>query len=155
MLVGDLYDQKKIVKVCICLLIIISTAYLGIAKFLKKDTNVYGNSNEVKKYTSNLPFKFSEIKETTFENKEFNIKNYGAKNGEAYLKDYKNNLIITDYTYLRDYLRPYMVYLKVCTSILIDRPTIKNSANLCTNITEAKDVIIRNTKVYNELYAQR
>lgn len=287
--------RKKFVKVCICSLIIISAAYLGIATFLKKDTNVYSNSNEVKKYISNLPFKFSGIKETKFKNKEFNIKSYGAKNGdnveknteafknaiqactesgggkvivpsgkfitgpielksnvnlhldngsviefstnhndysiikdgesskyvvqspiygyklknvaitgngiingrgdtwrpikkekvtnemwnnliksggvvssdgevwwpskeamngEAYLKDHKNNLTITDYTYLRDYLRPYMVYLKDCTSILIDGPTIKNSANLCTNLTGAKDVIIRNTKVYNELYAQ-
>lgn len=77
-----------------------------------------------------------------------------AMNGEAYLKEHKNNLTMDDYNYLRDYLRPYMVYLKDCTSILIDGPTIENSANLCTNITGAKDVIIRNTKVYNELYAQ-
>ncbi|WP_234123717.1 glycoside hydrolase family 28 protein [Clostridium hydrogenum] len=77
-----------------------------------------------------------------------------AEDGEAYLKEHKNKLTIDDYNYLKDYLRPYMIYLKNCSSILIDGPTIENSPNLCTNITGAKDVIIRNTKVYNELYAQ-
>lgn len=287
--------RKKYIKFCICSLIVVSLACFGMFKFFKKSTKVYGSSDEVKKYTSNLPFKFSEIKETKFENKEFNIKNYGAEegnnvkqnteafkkaieactesgggkvivpsgkfitgpielksnvnlyledgsviefstnhadypimkeggsskyivsspiygyklknvaitgsgtidgkgdtwrpvkkekvtsemwnnlvkssgvvssdgkvwwpskeamNGEAYLKEHKNNLTMADYNYLRDYLRPYMLYLKNCDSILIDGPTIENSANLCTNITGSKDVIIRNTKVYNELYAQ-
>lgn len=286
---------KRYIKFCSCLVITASIVCLFTIKLFRNNAKVYGSSDEVKKYTSNLPFKFSEIKETKFANKEFNIKNYGAEegnnvnknteafkkaieactesdggkvivpsgkfitgpielksnvnlhlengaviefstnhkdypiikdgdsskyavkspiygyklknvaitgngtidgegdtwrpvkkekvtdemwnnlvksggvvssdgkvwwpskeamNGEAYLREHKNNLAVVDYNYLRDYLRPYMVYFKDCNSVLIDGPTIENSANLCTNITGAKDVIIRNTKVYNELYAQ-
>lgn len=287
--------RKKYIKFCICSFIVVSVICIATNKFFKNSTKLYGSNNELKKYTYNLPFKFSGIKETKFQNKEFNIKSYGAQegnnvnqnteafkkaieactesgggrvivpsgkfitgpielksnvdlqldngaviefstnhkdypiikeggsskyvvqspiygyklkniaitgngtidgkgdtwrpvkkekvtdeiwnnlvksggvissdgkvwwpskeamNGEVYLKEHRNNLTMSDYDYLRDYLRPYMVYLEDCTSVLIDGPTIENSANLCTNITGAKDVIIRNTKIYNELYAQ-
>lgn len=73
--------KKKYIKLCICSFIIVSAVCLVTTKVFKNNTNVYGSSNEVRKYTYNLPFKFSEIKETKFENKEFNIKNYGAEEG--------------------------------------------------------------------------
>lgn len=47
------------------------------------DKKVYGSSDEVKKYTYNLPFKYYAIKKTKFKNKDFNIKDYGAVEGNS------------------------------------------------------------------------
>lgn len=50
--------------------------------------------------------------------------------------------------------RPILLYLTNCKTICLDGPTFENSARFATSIRNAENLIIRNTKVFNEYYAQ-
>ncbi|HWJ26234.1 MAG TPA: glycoside hydrolase family 28 protein [Flavisolibacter sp.] len=80
-----------------------------------------------------------------------------AMEGEDYLKKMKHDkhgAQANDYLPVRDYLRPYMVYLINCENVLLEGVTIRNSPkfvfypNNCTNLT------MRNVNIFNEWYAQ-
>ena len=80
-----------------------------------------------------------------------------AMDGEKTLKGFKKmdtKPTADDYVAVRDYLRPYMLYLVNCDNILIDGITLRNSPkfvfypNHCTNLT------MRNATIFNEWSAQ-
>lgn len=80
-----------------------------------------------------------------------------AMNGEAYLKNLKNqdkNITAEDYIPARDYLRPYMVLLKNCKKVLIDGVTIRNSPKFVFYPNWCTDVTVRNVNIYNDWWAQ-
>jgi polygalacturonase len=79
-----------------------------------------------------------------------------ALNGEAYLKQLKGKTNVTaeDYLPLRDYLRPKMVVINNTKNLLIDGPTFKNSPMFVINPKGITNLIIRNTKVHNDYWAQ-
>jgi polygalacturonase len=59
-----------------------------------------------------------------------------------------------DYRPLRDLLRPDMVAIIDCHNILIDGPTFRNSPFWAIEILRCHDVAVRNSTIYNELWAQ-
>ena len=77
-----------------------------------------------------------------------------ALNGEEYLRQHSKDLTIANYENLKDYMRPYMLNLVNCKTILIDGPTFENSPNLTLYISKAQDLVIKDTKVFNEWNAQ-
>ena len=79
-----------------------------------------------------------------------------ALNGEAYLKQLKGKQNITEADYLpaRDYLRPKMVVINNTKNLMIDGPTFKNSPMFVINPKGITNLIIRNTKVHNDYWAQ-
>ncbi|WP_083730541.1 glycoside hydrolase family 28 protein [[Flexibacter] sp. ATCC 35208] len=77
-----------------------------------------------------------------------------AMNGENYLKTLKPDATITDYLPARDFLRPKMVVISNSNHVLIDGPTFRNSPNFVINPQKVNDLIIRNTNVFNEAWAQ-
>lgn len=79
-----------------------------------------------------------------------------ALNGEAYLKQLKNkqNVTAEDYLPARDYLRPKMVVINNTKNLMIDGPTFKNSPMFVINPKGITNLIIRNTKVHNDYWAQ-
>lgn len=50
--------------------------------------------------------------------------------------------------------RPNLLSLSHCSSILIDGPTFKNSPQFNVDITSSQNITIRNTKVFNDYWAQ-
>ena len=54
----------------------------------------------------------------------------------------------------RDFLRPKMVVISNSRNVLIDGPTFKNSPNFVINPQKITGLIIRNTHVFNEAWAQ-
>ena len=82
--------------------------------------------------------------------------NDDAMNGEEYVNKLKNRKDVTaeDYLKARDFLRPYMLYMVQCSTILVQGVTIRNSPkfifypNRCTNLT------ITGVNVFNEWWAQ-
>ncbi len=79
-----------------------------------------------------------------------------AMNGEAYLKTLKDkeNVTATDYLPARDFLRPKMVVISNSKNVLIDGPTFRNSPNFVINPKNITNLIIRNTNVHNDYWAQ-
>jgi len=79
-----------------------------------------------------------------------------AMNGESYLQKLKGKTDATpdDYLPARDYLRPYMLYLIQCDTILIQGVALRNSPkfvfypNHCTNLT------VDGATIYNDWWAQ-
>jgi DNA sulfur modification protein DndE len=59
-----------------------------------------------------------------------------------------------DYARLKEYLRPDLLRLEQCTSILIDGPTFENSPKFHIHPIQCENIIIRDTKVLTEWYAQ-
>ncbi len=66
----------------------------------------------------------------------------------------KGELVAEDYLPARDYLRPDLVSLINCKTVLIDGPTFKNSPKYALQPERCQDIIIRNVKVNNEWWAQ-
>ncbi len=77
-----------------------------------------------------------------------------AMNGEHYLKTLKPDATLADYLPARDFLRPKMVVITNSKRVLIDGPTFRNSPNFVLNPQKVNDLIIRNTNVFNEAWAQ-
>lgn len=77
-----------------------------------------------------------------------------AMNGEQYLKTLKEGATAADYLPARDFLRPKMVVITNSKRVLIDGPTFRNSPNFVINPQRVNDLIIRNTNVFNEAWAQ-
>jgi polygalacturonase len=81
---------------------------------------------------------------------------FDAMNGESFLQKIKNKTDATpdDYLPARDYLRPYMLYLIHCDTILIQGVALRNSPkfvfypNHCTNLT------LDGVTLYNDWWAQ-
>lgn len=77
-----------------------------------------------------------------------------AMNGEQYLKTLKTGATADDYLPARDFMRPKMVVISNSKNVLIDGPTFRNSPNFVILPQRVNDLIIRNTKVFNEAWAQ-
>lgn len=79
-----------------------------------------------------------------------------ALNGEAYLQQLKNKTNVTaeDYLPARDFLRPKMVAINNTKNLMIDGPTFKNSPMFAINPKGITNLIIRNTNVHNDYWAQ-
>jgi polygalacturonase len=61
---------------------------------------------------------------------------------------------LDDYAKFRDLLRPNMVALIGCDHLLIDGPTFRNSPFWAVQVQRCDHVIVRNSTIYNELWAQ-
>jgi polygalacturonase len=59
-----------------------------------------------------------------------------------------------DYKPLRDLLRPDMIAIIDCQNVLIDGPTFRNSPFWAIEILRCRNVAVRNSTIYNELWAQ-
>jgi len=77
----------------------------------------------------------------------------GDKNFVQFKKD-KKKLTEEDLLPLRDAMRPRLVSLLNCKSILIDGVTFENSPSFAFNPNFCEDMVIRNIKVNNEYWAQ-
>ena len=80
-----------------------------------------------------------------------------AMEGESYLKKIESSgaaLTAADYAKAREFLRPDLVYLVQCTSVLIDGPTFENSPRFHVHPVQCEDMTIRNVKVLAPWYAQ-
>lgn len=78
-------------------------------------------------------------------------------NGEDYLQSLKaehESLTEKDYEQARDFLRPMMVVFYDCKKVLVDGPTIQNSPKFEIYPNFCENVIIRNTKMLTEWWAQ-
>jgi DNA sulfur modification protein DndE len=79
-----------------------------------------------------------------------------AMNGEDYLKTIKGRKAIAaeDYIPVRDYLRPYMVYLVHCDNVLLNGVTLKNSPKFVFYPNHCNNLIMNRVVVYNDWWAQ-
>lgn len=79
-----------------------------------------------------------------------------AMEGDAYLKQLAKKTVVTaqDYLPARDYLRPKMVVITNTRNLLIDGPTFRNSPDFIINPQRITNLIIRNTNVHNDAWAQ-
>lgn len=78
-----------------------------------------------------------------------------AMNGEDYLKNIKGKSTKPeDYLPARDFLRPYMVFFVGCSNILLDGIRLQNSPKFIFYPSRCNNLIIRNTNVYNDWWAQ-
>jgi DNA sulfur modification protein DndE len=78
-----------------------------------------------------------------------------AMNAEEFLsKRKKNDLTKDDYENIRDYLRPYMLYIEKSKNILIDNISLQNSPKFAMNLRKCENVIVRQVKVMNDWWAQ-
>ena len=77
-----------------------------------------------------------------------------AMNGEAYLQGLKNKSDINDYLPARDFLRPYMVYLIHCDTILIQGVTLRNSPKFIFYPNHCNQLTMNGVSVYNDWWAQ-
>lgn len=79
-----------------------------------------------------------------------------AMEGEAYLKTLsrKNEATADDYARAREFLRPVMVQLVDCRSVLIDGPAFTNSPSFHVQPVQCEEVVIRNISVTAEWFAQ-
>jgi DNA sulfur modification protein DndE len=80
-----------------------------------------------------------------------------AMEGEAYLRKIEASgatLTAADYAKAREFLRPDMVYLVQCTSVLLEGPTFENSPRFHVHPVQCEDLTIRNISVRAPWYAQ-
>ena len=61
---------------------------------------------------------------------------------------------LEDYTRAKRFLRPNMLQFVQCNTILLDGPTFRNSPRFHVYPQQSENIIIRNTKVKTEWYAQ-
>ena len=82
--------------------------------------------------------------------------NVEAMNGENYLQKLKSNTGATkdDYLPAREFLRPYMLYLAHCDSILVSGVTLQNSPKFVFYPTHCTNLLINKINVYNDWWAQ-
>jgi DNA sulfur modification protein DndE len=59
-----------------------------------------------------------------------------------------------DFAHMKEFLRPDLCRFEECTSILIDGPTFENSPRFHIHPVQCENLIIRDTKVLTEWYAQ-
>jgi len=78
----------------------------------------------------------------------------GAMEGEAYLKTLPRSSGAGQYSRAREFLRPVMIQLVDCRSVLIDGPALTNSPSFHLQPLECEDVVIRNLTVTAEWNAQ-
>jgi DNA sulfur modification protein DndE len=79
----------------------------------------------------------------------FEAQEYMKKMGQTGIEPTKN-----DYARLREFIRPDLLHFEDCTSILIDGPTFENSPKFHIHPVQCENLIIRDTKVLTEWYAQ-
>ncbi len=80
-----------------------------------------------------------------------------ALNGDEYVKNllqHRKRPTPEEFAGAREFLRPTMVELISCTSVLIDGPTFTNSPAWVLHPMECKEVVIRNTSVINNWWGQ-
>lgn len=78
-----------------------------------------------------------------------------AMDGDNFMKNHsEKSLTESDVQKYKDYFRPYLLNLKDCKSVLIDGPIFENSPKFGMYINNTNDLVIRNSKVFNEYYAQ-
>ena len=80
-----------------------------------------------------------------------------ARDGEATLEKLRESddpPKMDDYRSLRDLLRPDMVAIIDCQNVMIDGPTFRNSPFWAVQILRCKKVLVRDSTIYNELWAQ-
>ncbi len=78
-----------------------------------------------------------------------------ALNAEEFLsKRKKGDLTKDDYESIRDYLRPYMLYIEKSKNILLDNISLQNSPKFAMNLRKCENIIIRQVKVMNDWWAQ-
>ncbi len=79
-----------------------------------------------------------------------------AMNGDAYLTALKGKAVLSaeDYLPARDFLRPKMVVISGGKNVLIDGPTFRNSPMFIINPGQIENLIIRNSTVHNDHWAQ-
>ncbi|MEP6673785.1 MAG: glycoside hydrolase family 28 protein [Ferruginibacter sp.] len=78
-----------------------------------------------------------------------------AMNGEIYLQQLKNKTAdVNDYLPARDFLRPYMVYLIHCDTILIEGVTIRNSPKFIFYPNHCNHLTLNSAFFYNDWWAQ-
>jgi polygalacturonase len=80
-----------------------------------------------------------------------------ALNGDQYIKNLRRTVkkpTVGEFSGAREFLRPTMLELIHCTSVLIDGPTFTNSPAWVLHPMECEDVVIRNTSVINDWWAQ-
>lgn len=82
--------------------------------------------------------------------------NADAMNGEEYVNNLKGKKDATanDYLKARDYLRPYMLYMVQCNTILVEGVTIRNSPKFVFYPNRCNDLTINKVNVFNEWWAQ-
>jgi len=72
---------------------------------------------------------------------------YFASVGE---KDLKKE----DYLKMKEFLRPYMVYIVNCDRVIIDGVILQNSPSFALHVVRSENIIVRNVKVTNEWWFQ-
>jgi len=70
------------------------------------------------------------------------------------LKKTKGKLSREDYEKTKEYLRPNMVLLEACHTVLLDGPTFTNSPRFHILLSQCENVIVRNVKVLSPEYGQ-
>jgi polygalacturonase len=79
-----------------------------------------------------------------------------ALNGKRYLDSLEKAAPAptqAQYQQAREYLRPDLVYLYRCSSILIDGPTFRNSPRFHLHPVQCEDLVIRNVFVHTDWFA--
>jgi DNA sulfur modification protein DndE len=69
-------------------------------------------------------------------------------------KTLPSNTDSVGYKAIKDYLRPVMVSLVKCKSVLLDGPTFQNSPSWCIHPLLCEQLFVRNVNVRNPWYAQ-
>ena len=80
-----------------------------------------------------------------------------ALNGDQYIRNLRQRVkkpTPEEFSRAREFLRPTMLEFIRCTGVLIDGPTFTNSPAWVLHPMECEDVVIRNTSVINEWWAQ-
>ncbi|KHF40237.1 glycoside hydrolase family 28 protein [Halalkalibacter okhensis] len=79
-----------------------------------------------------------------------------ALEGQSLIQELQNSgsKRINDYKPIRDYLRPNLVSLRNCESILIDGPTFQHSPAWCLHPWICEHITIKNITVRNPWYSQ-
>ena len=80
-----------------------------------------------------------------------------AMNGENYIKELeksKKNPLPEEYAVAREYLRPDLLLLVGCRTVLLDGPTFQNSPMFCVQPIQCSNMVVRNIFINNEWNAQ-
>jgi DNA sulfur modification protein DndE len=80
-----------------------------------------------------------------------------AMNGEAYLKELKKNKknpTAEEVAGAKEFLRPKMVELLGCSSVLLDGVTFRNSPQFAVHPAQCENMVIRNVTIQNAYSAQ-
>jgi polygalacturonase len=80
-----------------------------------------------------------------------------AMNGEKYIKELeksKKNPLPEEYAVAREYLRPDLLLLVGCRTVLLDGPTFQNSPMFCVQPIQCSNMVVRNIFINNEWNAQ-